>query len=145
MNTVVTANSYAERELSTRSLYATLINNRVVKRVRMKTCIKCNLSQRADNFYKDSSRKDGRHPYCKTCDKKRCHNPKGLARKIYASQKHSSKTRGHVPPDYSFLEFYNWLINRKSFTAIFTKWQKSGFLKAEIPSPDRLNDKDLTH
>jgi len=33
----------------------------------MKTCLKCGQSKTLDEFNKDPSRKDGRHPYCRDC------------------------------------------------------------------------------
>lgn len=34
-----------------------------------KTCIKCVIEKNIDDFSRDKSRKDGRHPYCKLCTK----------------------------------------------------------------------------
>lgn len=36
----------------------------------MKECAKCKETISLDNFTKDKSRKDGLHPYCKSCRKK---------------------------------------------------------------------------
>jgi hypothetical protein len=34
-----------------------------------KLCVNCHNTQPVRNFYKDKSRKDGRHPYCKRCNR----------------------------------------------------------------------------
>jgi hypothetical protein len=33
----------------------------------MRECLKCHVTKAVSEFYKDKSRKDGVHPYCKTC------------------------------------------------------------------------------
>lgn len=45
-----------------------------------KECQKCGISKSVEDFHKDSSRKDGYHPYCKSCKNK-------LRRKHYKQNK----------------------------------------------------------
>lgn len=65
---------------------------------------------------------------------------KGLSSRIYEKQKHSSKKRGHAPPNYTLAAFRDWLYNHDSFVALYNNWFDSGFKTELIPSVDRLDD-----
>ena len=50
------------------------------------------------------------------------------------------KNRGHKPPEYSFEQFYNWLINQQKFEKLYNDWIASGCENNLKPSVDRPND-----
>ena len=65
---------------------------------------------------------------------------KGVISVIYSSQILNSKKRGHNPPDYTKLEFSNWVYDQSDFEKLYKKWVKSNYRKELKPSVDRLND-----
>lgn len=64
----------------------------------------------------------------------------GLARRLYNHQIERCKTRNHEMPSYTRIEFQNWLHSHKDFEKLYNNWVKSGYLKEEKPSVDRLDD-----
>ena len=69
----------------------------------------------------------------------------GWARTTYLQQIHSSRQRGHPPPNYSLEEFMEWAFNNPNFDRLYSSWAESGFQTNMRPSPDRLdNNKPYT-
>jgi len=68
------------------------------------------------------------------------HTKDGLARRIYAEQKKSSKKRGHKMPAYTSNDLYEWLFSQKNFHHLYHLWEISNFDRMARPSVDRLDD-----
>jgi len=64
----------------------------------------------------------------------------GVINDIYYNQRLSAKQRFHHPPDYSVVEFRDWVISHPSFHILFDVWVNGGYKKHLKPSCDRLND-----
>ena len=64
----------------------------------------------------------------------------GLIRRIYSSQKQSSRRRIHPLPTYSIDELIDWSLNNEKFNKIYNEWVNSGYKKELLPSIDRLDD-----
>lgn len=58
-----------------------------------KRCSKCGETKARSAFYRDSSRKDGRCPYCKTCQAAYCRNNKGLRAGYSAVYRQNNKDK----------------------------------------------------
>lgn len=107
-----------------------------------KICTKCNCEKELTEFrvYKNRLYRSE----CKECEKitKLVYRrtPKGLCFTIYDSQKSSSKRRGHILPNYTNKELYEWIIGQENFNCLYDEWVKSGYDKMKIPSVDRKND-----
>lgn len=63
-----------------------------------------------------------------------------ILRRLYTSQKESSKTRNHPQPNYSVEELIDRFIDDEEFNLIFTKFLKRGCVRNEKPSLDWLDD-----
>lgn len=121
----------------------------------MKKCFRCGIEKELSEFYKHARMSDGHLNKCKECAKKDSHSndknfsnktnfsydrtEKGVIRVIYKTQKWNSKTRGHVPPDYSKQELKEWLY-KNDFKKLYDNWVAGGFIKKEKPSCDRVDD-----
>jgi len=64
----------------------------------------------------------------------------GVVTQIFASQKNSSKKRGHDVPDYSREWLIEWLCSQSLFFEIYKKWVESDYKSSLKPSIDRIND-----
>lgn len=109
-----------------------------------KKCIKCNETKSIDEYYKDKSTKDGLKCDCKDCynirTKEYCRTIPGLITHIYRGQRSSSKKRNMDMPNYSKVEFKNWILKQPNFEALFKSWVDSGYEKNLTPSVDRPDD-----
>lgn len=70
-----------------------------------------------------------------------CKTRSGLISRIYSSQKHNSKRRGHNPPEYTKTELQNWFNENPLFEILFKEWEKSNFDTMKKPSVDRIDCK----
>ncbi len=108
----------------------------------MKYCTKCHTI--TSNFGRNKSKFDGLQSYCKECNKEyvieNSRKEYGVIRTIYASQRDSSRKRGHKMPNYSKKELVDWLYRYTSFTGIYKRWVESGYICSLKPSVDRIND-----
>lgn len=64
---------------------------------------------------------------------------RGRVNQILGSQRHGSKLRGHIPPNYSVQELEDWMVS-KGYVALYDQWMLSDFSKEMMPSTDRLDD-----
>jgi len=102
-----------------------------------KKCTKCLKKKKLKKFY-------GHTPYCKKCDNLRrlklSRTKLGLVDRIFASQKASSKQRGHGLPEYSKEELRFWLLSQDIFEKLYRCWVDSDYDKNLRPSVDRLDE-----
>ena len=112
--------------------------------VSTKTCFKCKETKVITEFDKDSSRKDGCHPYCKICKnifiRAYIRTKKGLLTKIYGQQQENSRVRGHGIPEYSLTELREWAFKQPLFDKLYGDWVSAKFSTMLSPSVDRLDD-----
>ena len=106
----------------------------------MKTCTVCNLTKPLDYFHVAARCKKGRKSQCIECIKRHIRTKDGLAQRIYATQKGSTKYRGYIPITYTVEEFKSWLFAQPTFNSLYEDWVLSGYAKEKIPSTDRLDD-----
>jgi hypothetical protein len=109
-----------------------------------KKCGHCKKTKDKSLFYKRSVLKDGYRSECKTCSELQSLNytrtRKGLVTMIFKHQRSSSKKRGHVPPNYTKKELYEWVIGQSNFETLYNNWVNSDYEKNLFPSCDRLED-----
>ena len=86
-----------------------------------------------DKLYNLLGSKDGAARKKILSDKQR------LVRKIYATQKASSKRRGHPMPNYNVIELEEWLFDQEEFNQLYDAWVDSSYDTARIPSLDRID------
>lgn len=110
----------------------------------MKICTKCKTLKELSEYYKDKTKKDGISPSCKKCSKLAIvlytRTKIGLISTIYVSQKKRSIIKGFDSVSYSKEELLEWLMNDWLFDLLYTNWTNCGYIKAMIPSIDRLDD-----
>lgn len=110
----------------------------------MKQCSKCKEIKELSEFGKDSRNDGGKQSQCVAC----CNagqlisrrTKKGVIKLKYRTQKTSSKKRGHSPPEYTFEEFFKWMMSQDIFHELFDNWVKSDYDKNLNPSVDRKDD-----
>ena len=78
-------------------------------------------------------------PYDMTATNKYVKTKKGVIKTIYCSQLSSSRDRNHPKPEYSNKEFFDWCIGQDIFHSLYNNWVKSGYIRMEKPSVDRIN------
>lgn len=109
-----------------------------------KRCIKCHTIKDTSLFYRKSGAKDNLQNECKACSNKaktiRVRSKEGVVRKIYDTQKASSRERGHPPPSYSKQELVDWCLKQDVFHTLYDRWVSSNYDKWKVPSVDRIND-----
>ena len=110
----------------------------------MKKCSNCDQVKPIEEFNNDKGSKHGKCYHCKICSSERNlkhrRSLKGKVMDIYSSQRHSSKKRGHNPPNYTKEEFFNWLINNEEYLRLYNEWTESGYENLKAPSCDRIDD-----
>ncbi len=98
---------------------------------------KCPICDKYNSFNK-------RESICKKCsyikNLKINRTKKGLLKRIYYEQRHSSKLRNHIMPSYSIEEFIETYIENITFNKLYYEWVKSEYDKWLKPSFDRKND-----
>lgn len=64
---------------------------------------------------------------------------RGVLTDTYHHQIARSKNRGHPLPDYSLQTFHATFMECEIYNAIFNAWVAGGYIKADIPSIDRID------
>lgn len=109
-----------------------------------KKCTSCLEVKTIDSFHKQAGGLHGVQSNCKICESTRnseyAHSVEGVFSGIYKTQVKASKTRGHIPPEYTKQELIDKYSNTELFTNLYTAWVESGYLKGLRPSFDRKND-----
>ena len=109
-----------------------------------KICTKCHSLKLLTKFCKHSGFKDGINSICKTCSgeysKQYYRTKDGLIKKIYLSQKNSSKLRKEIPLNYSIIELSYWLLRQSLFHKLYENWKLSNYSSDLRPSCDRKDD-----
>lgn len=94
-------------------------------------------------FNNNKSKPDGLADQCRACKaeyrRKRDRTEDGLILKIFHSQRHSSKVRGHEYGMYTRWEFSDWMY-ANGFKKLYDEWVESGYRTMEKPSVDRIDD-----
>lgn len=107
-----------------------------------KTCKKCNENKPMEMFSIGTGCKDGRQGTCKSCVVIRntlyWRTPEGRISKMYATQRTSSKARGHINPTYSKHVLFDWAM-ANGYAQLHSEWVASGYEKDLCPSVDRLD------
>jgi len=117
----------------------------------MKMCVQCKLVFPKEVFHKHKhiSLYTGEETiylssYCPECNKKQCkhrrHTLKGLFSDMYNGQLQSSKTRSMTPPNYTKVEFEQWVRAQPNFFRLTKTWVESGFDRWLKPSCDRIDN-----
>lgn len=65
---------------------------------------------------------------------------RGVVKRIYSTQKISSRVRNHPVPVYSISELEEWSLLQENFEGLYQNWVKSNFSKKLKPSIDRDDD-----
>lgn len=110
----------------------------------MKTCTKCGIEKELTDFGVHPLARDGKQTRCNDClnikTKEYRKTINGLVTKIYGNQRQNSKTREHLPPNYTRDELYDWIISQKNFKELYSNWVESDYEIKLLPSVDRKND-----
>ncbi len=105
-----------------------------------KQCNRCKKKKKLDKFHKDAKGSHGCKSVCKKCKLKEWkvwRKTEGyFIAKIYADQRACSKRRGHEMPQYTKIEFSQWLLSQPKFHKLHKKWIKTKN-KLDAPSVDR--------
>lgn len=109
-----------------------------------KICTECNISKKLSDFNNHKKTKDGKTEKCKKCisgiSMEYRRSVRGIASKIYNSQKKASIARGHKSPNYTLEDLRTWLYTQKKFDELYLNWVKSEYKKDFTPSVDRIDD-----
>ncbi len=107
-------------------------------------CKRCNISKPLADYQKHVRVTVGWSYKCKICKKEeqqiRGYTKEGVIATIYNSQKQSSKSRGHTPPEYSLNELKEATLAMPLFDTLYQTWVDSGYDTLLKPSYDREND-----
>ena len=83
---------------------------------KIKTCKKCSTTKDIEDFYRDKTRRDGKHPYYKQCHNETWGNklktPETRAKAYLASRKHALSKYGLS------LEDYDILLKEQNYTCV---------------------------
>jgi hypothetical protein len=110
-----------------------------------KKCKSCNKIKKISNF-RIRTNKHGYHyeTNCKECERiydiNRRHTLKGKIKSLYRSQVNHSKKRNMNKPNYSLVEFTNFLLKDDWFIQHYETWILSDYNNYFAPSIDRKND-----
>lgn len=106
-----------------------------------KICKKCNKEKDFACFSKASANKDGYVSLCKPCvvtrNRDYWRTPYGRISQIFTIQHSNSIVRGHLGPNYTKVELYNWALSNK-LADLVEAWKESNYIKRLTPSVDRL-------
>lgn len=107
-----------------------------------KICKRCGEIKPLEQFTKSQSNKDGHVTECKPCKvtyvREHYRSGPGRISYIYLGQLQSSKVRGHVPPEYTKTQLYEWAMHH-GLDALLDAWKHSGYSKHLAPSVDRVD------
>ena len=104
-------------------------------------CTNCKKDKPESEFRKNKNftSRNGLSYQCKACDLNGKRTPEGHMEKIYHSLRYNNAQRSHGAVSFSKSEFIDW-CKENSFSSLYGKWEKSGFVQALAPSVDRKND-----
>ena len=109
-----------------------------------KRCYRCGKSKPLEEFNKNKSKPSGHCDECRECKKELDTQYRrtefGLISGIYGSQKHTSKKRGHLAPNYSKAQLIDFMYKNK-YIELYTAWVSSGYAHNLVPSIDRVDRK----
>ena len=112
--------------------------------MKTKECKKCHIQKPLINYLNQKNSIDGTRHECKECAnaKRRLYSKTkiGLISNIFSNQKQHSKRRGYNLPNYTKVEFLNWVLSREIFIELYNSWVDSNYDKLLVPSVDRIND-----
>jgi len=110
----------------------------------MQLCTTCSERKDLREFNKDNRKLSGYSCLCKLCGslkkKEYYKTKKGLASRMYESQKYYSKIRKHPTPSYPKEVFVQWIMQQSEYHFIYDKWLVTNYNKDFKPSIDRIND-----
>ena len=106
----------------------------------MRECSKCWIQKECNMFFKDKNSKDWLRVNCKECVNKYSKTKVWLIGIMYASQRWSSKKRGHNNPNYTRIELQEWIFNNSAFEMLYNNWKNNWYSKMLKPSCDRINN-----
>ena len=109
-----------------------------------KRCYRCGKIKPLEEFNKNKSKPSGHCDECRGCKKELDTQYRrtefGLISGIYSTQKHTSKQRGHLAPNYSKVELIDFMYKNK-YIELYTAWVSSGYTSNLVPSIDRVDRK----
>ena len=109
-----------------------------------KRCYRCGKIKPLEEFNKNKSKPSGHCDECRECkkelDTQYRRTELGLISGIYSTQKHTSKKRGHLAPNYSKVELIDFMYKNK-YIELYTAWVYSGYAHNLVPSIDRVDRK----
>ena len=106
----------------------------------MKECSICQQTLPLEAFAQQSTGRMGRRADCKKCIKRFDRSLSGLVKKMLSNQKAKSKKRGHLPPQYTEQELFDWVWSQPQAKSLYDSWVASNYHTDLIPSIDRLDD-----
>ena len=109
-----------------------------------KRCYRCGKSKPLEEFNKNKSKPSGHCDECRECKKELDlqyrRTELGLLTSIYGSQKHKSKKRGHLAPNYSKAQLIDFMY-KNNYIELYNAWVSSGYMHNLVPSIDRVDRK----
>ena len=106
-------------------------------------CKRCGNVKDINEFPKNKLKHLGHGHTCKPCSKAIIENynktERGVVKSMYQGQMSSSRYRKMPLPNYSFDDFFDWVM-ANGFKALYDEWAKKGHPKHLKPSADRIND-----
>ena len=107
-----------------------------------KRCYRCEKIKPLVEFNKNKSKPSGYCDECRECKKELDlqyrRTELGLLTSIYGSQKHKSKKRGHLTPNYSKAQLIDFMY-KNNYIELYSAWVFSGYNTNLVPSIDRIN------
>lgn len=107
-------------------------------------CRSCGIKKLLICFHKNKRSRGGFLFKCKDCrmkkDRTKERTKDGLIKKIYSSQKSTSKKRGHRLPYYNVKELLEWAFSQPIFHKLYDNWVSLDYDKWAKPSFDRNDD-----
>ena len=111
----------------------------MLRKLPYKYCGKCKRILSKEKFKTDTSKYDRLTSMCNECIVESHRTKKGLLRRLYNRQVHSSKERNHPKPEYDKKWLTEWCLNQDKFHKLYKEWVDSGYDKNKTPSIDRIN------
>lgn len=107
-----------------------------------KRCYRCRKIKPLEEFNKNKSKPSGHCDECRECkkelDTQYRRTELGLISGIYSTQKHTSKKRGHLAPNYSKAQLIDFMY-KNNYIELYTTWVFSEYDTNLVPSIDRTN------
>lgn len=109
-----------------------------------RNCARCDNVKNLEDFPKAKNKYLGYGHTCKSCvliyGKEYAKSVNGVINYLYYGQRNSSNYRKMPMPNYSKLEFKEWLLKQANFQDLYNNWIKGNYAKDLKPSVDRIND-----